>query len=144
MFSCNFIKHKKQNPMKLFIEKPNLLKEKTFVLATRIVKLNRYLTSSKNEFVISKQVLRSGTNPGAMIREAEFAQSGEDFIHKLTIALKETNETLYWIELLWQTGYLDESQFKSLLFDTKEVLKLLISSIQTRRKNLSLKTRKIS
>ena len=114
------------------------------MLATRIVKLNRYLTSSKNEFVISKQVLRSGTNPGAMIREAEFAQSGEDFIHKLTIALKETNETLYWIELLWQTGYLDESQFKSLLFDTKEVLKLLISSIQTRRKNMSLKTRKIS
>jgi len=86
--------------------KENLLKNKSFSFAIRIVNLCKYLIIEKKEFVLSKQLLRSGTSVGAMIREAEFGQSKPDFIHKLSIAQKEANESQYWIELLFQTEYL--------------------------------------
>ena len=115
------------------------LKDKSFQLAIRIVRLSRYLIDEKKEFIISKQVLRSGTNPGAMVREAANAESGLDFIHKLGIAQKEISETQYWLELLWKTDFLTETEFQSINADTEEIMKLLRSSILTKKKNLAAK-----
>jgi four helix bundle protein len=84
--------------------KENIVKEKSFCFAVRIVNLSKYLVEQKREFVLSKQILRSGTAIGALIRESEHAESKADFIHKLSIALKEANETDYWIDLLHQTN----------------------------------------
>jgi four helix bundle protein len=116
-------------------ERHNPLKDKSFSLAIRIVKLYQYLTETKKEHVISKQLLRSGTNPGAMVREAENAESSNDFIHKLSIALKETGETLYWLELLYYSGFLSENEYNSIHNDTVEIGKLLTSSIKTKKRN---------
>jgi four helix bundle protein len=120
--------------------KKDPLRDKTFQLAIRIVNLHRYLVDPKKEYTISKQIMRSGTNPGAMVREAANAESGLDFIHKLAIAQKETGETLYWLELLWKTGYLTDIEYKSIHDDTIEVMKLLRSSILTKKKNISSKS----
>jgi four helix bundle protein len=117
----------------------NPLKEKSLHLALRIVKLYQYLTVEKKEYILSKQLLRSGTNPGSMIRESLHAESPMDFIHKLSIALKETGETEYWLELLYLSGYLNEIEYKSIAADTVEVGKLLSSSIKTKKKNISIK-----
>jgi four helix bundle protein len=92
------------------------------------------------EFVLSKQVMRSGTAIGALIREAEFGQSKPDFINKLSIALKEANETEYWLLLLKDTNFMDEISYKSIADDCSELIKMLVSSIITARKNLSTKT----
>ena len=116
------------------------LREKSFNFALRIVKLYKHLTTSKNEYILSKQVLRAGTNPGAMVRESNNAESAADFIHKLSIGLKEIGETEYWLELLFHSGYLTETEFQSLQTDAIEVGKMLTSSIKTKKKNLSLKT----
>jgi four helix bundle protein len=86
------------------IMKEYVIKDKSFAFALRTVRLCRYLSSEKREFVLSKQLLRSGTAVGALVREAEQAESKADFIHKMAIALKEANETDYWIELLFQSG----------------------------------------
>ncbi|MCU0470328.1 MAG: four helix bundle protein [Arcicella sp.] len=117
--------------------KRNILREKSFDFAVRIVNLHKFLTEEKKELVLSKQILRSGTNPGAMVREAANAESGSDFIHKLSIAQKEIDETMYWLELMKATNYLTESQFESLNSDAVEIIKLIKSSIITRRKNLN-------
>ncbi|MDE1191126.1 MAG: four helix bundle protein [Arachidicoccus sp.] len=93
------------------------------------------MQTEKREYVLSKQLLRSGTSIGANIREAEQAQSKIDFIHKLSIALKEANETEYWLELLNQSGYLEQKLFESLYIDCKEMLKLLTSIIKTSKQN---------
>lgn len=119
--------------------KESPLREKTLNLAIRIVRLNQYLTSEKKEFILSKQILRSGTNPGAMIREASNAESGMDFIHKLGIAQKELGETQYWLELLYKTEYMSKIEFKSIYSDTQEIMKMIRSSILTKKKNLSVK-----
>jgi four helix bundle protein len=121
------------------IIKNDPLREKTFLLAVRVVNLYRYLAEDKKEYVLSKQVLRAGTNPGAMVREAANAESGADFIHKLAIAQKEAGETQFWLELLWKTNYLSEHEFQSINADTVEVLKLLTSSIVTKKKKMALK-----
>jgi four helix bundle protein len=121
----------------------NPLREKTFQMAQRIIKLNQYLTTEKKEFILSKQVLRSGTNPGAMVREAINAESGNDFIHKLSIALKETGETQYWLELLYMSNYLSDTEFESIHTDTIEVTKILTASIRTKKKNLAIKVSSI-
>jgi four helix bundle protein len=112
----------------------SILRDKSYLFAIRIVKLSQYLQTEKKEFVLSKQVLRSGTSIGALIREAEFGQSKPDFINKLNIALKEANETEYWISLLKDTGFLDEVKYKSLVDDSTELIKMLISSIKTSKK----------
>ncbi len=113
----------------------NVVKNKSFAFALRIVKLYQYLSEQKKEFVLSKQLLRSGTAVGALVREAEQAESPADFIHKLAIALKEANEAEYWIELLFQSNYLDETSYKSIKADLTEILKLLISIIKTSKQN---------
>ena len=116
------------------------LREKSLNLAIRIVKLNQHLTSKKFEYVMSKQILRSGTNPGAMVREASNAESALDFIHKLSIAQKEAAETLYWLELLFKTDFLTSNEYESIYKDTEEIMRLLRSSILTKKKNLATKT----
>ena len=111
--------------------KENVLKSKSYDFAIRIVKLSQYLQVEKKEFILSKQILRSGTAIGALVREAEYRQSKIDFIHKLTISLKEANKTEYWLSLLKDTGYIEEKLFTSLTENCQELLKLLISSIKT-------------
>jgi four helix bundle protein len=113
------------------VKKENILMTKSFVFALRIVKCYQYLQNEKHEYVLSKQLLRSGTSIGANIKEAEQTESKSDFIHKLSIALKEVNETEYWLDLLSQSGYLDKKLFDSIYADCKELLKLLISIIKT-------------
>jgi len=111
--------------------KENILKNKSINFAIRIVKLSQYLNTEKKEFVMSKLLLRSGTSIGAMIREAEHAESKDDFKHKLAIAQKECNETLYWLELLQKTEYITQEQYESINTDAIEIIKLLTASIKT-------------
>lgn len=113
----------------------NILKFKSYNFAIRIVKLSQYLQMERRECVLSKQILRSGTAVGALIREAEYGQSKIDFIHKLTISLKEANETEYWINILKDTGYIDNQLYESILNDCNELLKLLVASIKTAKQN---------
>lgn len=111
--------------------KSNPVKDKSFAFALRIVKLYQYLTEQKKEYVLSKQLLRSGTAIGALVREAEHAESRADFIHKMSIALKEANETEYWLELLCQSHFIDQQGHESIQPDIIELLKLLTSIIKS-------------
>lgn len=111
--------------------KRNILKEKSFAFAVRVVHLYQYLLTERHEYVLSKQVLRSGTSVGASVRESINAESKKDFVHKLTIALKEADETSYWLELLFHTDFLRIKLYESLQNDCSELIKLLTSSIKT-------------
>ena len=117
--------------------KDNIVKQKSFAFAIRIVKLYQYLCEQRKEFVLSRQLLRSGTSVGAMIREAEHAETKNDFKHKMAIAQKEINETLYWIELLKETEYLSKDQFDSINTDATEIMKLLTAIIRTTKLNIN-------
>jgi len=117
-----------------------ILKEKSYKFAIRIVRLSQFLQQEKKEFVLSKQVLKSGTSIGALIREAEYAQSDADFINKLSVSLKEANETVYWLSLLKDTDYLEENLYNSLLEDCNELISMLIPSINTTKKKLRVKS----
>jgi len=112
----------------------NVIKTKSYSFAIRIVKAYKFLSSEQKEFVLSKQMLRSGTAIGALIREAEHAESKADFIHKMSISLKEANETEYWLMLLRDTEYLDIKSFQSIESDCQELIKLLVSIIKTAKK----------
>lgn len=113
----------------------NAVKEKSFRFAVRIVRLCQYLRDAKSEFVISKQLLRSGTSIGANTAESRFAQSRPDFASKLSIALKEAAETDYWLRLLYETKYLTKTQFASLLRDCEELERLLAAIVKTIKMN---------
>ena len=113
----------------------NILKSKSFVFAVRVVRVCQFLQTEKREFILAKQLLRCGTAIGSMVREAEYAESKSDFIHKLAIARKEANETLYWVELLTETDYLTRPQSTSIYNDGLELLKLLTTSIKTAKAN---------
>ncbi len=117
--------------------KENIVKNKSFGFAVRIVKLYQYLCEQKKEFVLSKQLLRSGTSVGAMVREAEHAESKLDFKHKMAIAQKEINETIYWLELLQATNYLTNEQFDSVNTDAVELIKLITTIIKTAKTNIN-------
>ncbi len=110
------------------------LGEKSFAFSLRIIKLYQYLTKTHREFVLSKQLLRSGTAVGALVREAKYAQSKADFLHKLTIALKEANETYYWLDLLHQSAYLNDKMYASIQPDIDELLSILVASTKTVKK----------
>lgn len=113
--------------------------ERAFNFAKRIIKLYKYLCENKKEFILSKQLLRSGTSIGANIKEARYAESNADFIHKLHISLKEASESEYWLELL-KEEYLTMEEADSLLVDLRVLLKLLISGIKKKKEdNLSNK-----
>lgn len=113
----------------------NIVKDKSFAFALRIVKLYQFLVKEQKEYVLSKQLLRSGTSIGANVRESEHAESKKDFIHKLSISLKEANESDYWIELLYQANYINEKQYQSIHKDLIELLKLLTSIVKTSKNN---------
>jgi len=111
--------------------KQNILKTKSFEFAVRMVNLYKFLKKEKGEFILSQQLIRSGTSIGAIIREAEHAESTKDFIHKLSIGLKEANESKYWLDLLVATDFITIKMYDSLNKDCEELLKLLISSVKT-------------
>jgi four helix bundle protein len=114
--------------------KKSILVEKSFDFALRIVKLYTHLASEKKEFIISKQCLKSGTAIGAIINEGLYAQSRPDFVNKLSIALKESGETAYWLKVLHATGYINEKSYQSMKADDDELLRILIASIKTAKK----------
>ena len=107
------------------------IQDKSFLFAKRIVNLCKFLRAEQKEFVMSKQLLRAGTSIGANVAEAQQAQSRPDFISKLSIALKETNETNYWLRLLYETDYLTQQQFSSIFADCDEMGRLLTSIIKS-------------
>ena len=111
------------------------LRDKSYSFAIRIVKLSRFLQSEKKEFILSRQVLRSGTAIGALIREAQFGQSKADFANKMSIALKEANETDYWLNLLRDTEFISESQFDSIHPECNELIAMLVSTVKTSKRN---------
>lgn len=113
----------------------NVLDQKSLLFALRIIRAYKYLMIEKQEFIMSKQLLRSGTAVGALVREAEFAESKNDFIHKLSISLKEANETAYWLTLLHESDYIDEESYLSIQADCKELIKLLVSIIKKTKGN---------
>jgi len=117
-------------------EKKSIIKDKSFAFAVRVIRLFQYLTETKKEYVLSKQLLRSGTAIGALVREAQNAESTKDFIHKLGIAQKECDETIYWLELLKETEYMNDKEFESINNEANELLKMLRSAIITSKKNL--------
>ena len=110
--------------------KPNVVADKSKAFALRIVMLYRFLVEKETEFVLSKQILKSGTSIGANIRESKNAQSLLDFISKLSISLKEADETAYWLELLYESGYIDQTLFDSLYADLSELIALLTAIIK--------------
>ncbi len=109
----------------------NVVKNKSFAFAVRVVRLYQFLCNDKKEFILSKQLMRSGTSVGAMVREAEHAETKADFRHKMGMAQKEINESIYWLELLKETDYLTLEQFESLNNDGIEILKLITAIIKT-------------
>jgi four helix bundle protein len=111
--------------------KENPIENKSFAFALRVVKVAKCLESERREFVLSRQVLRSGTAIGALVREAEHAESRADFIHKMSIALKEANETLYWLELLQQGEYIESQTAASAYSDCEELVRLLVSIVKS-------------
>ena len=115
--------------------KDNVIIDRTLEFSIRIINLYKYLCKEQNEFILSKQLLRSGTSIGANVREAEHAQSKADFVNKLSIALKEADETLYWLELFVESEIITQSEYDSLAIDIKEVSALLASSIKTAKNN---------
>lgn len=118
----------------------DVLKDKSYAFAIRIVRLSQYLQNEHKEFVLSRQILKSGTSIGALVREAKYAQSTLDFIHKLSIALKEANETYYWLSLMYDTNYIEVKLFNSLLKDCDELICLLVSIVKTTKNNLLQET----
>jgi len=115
----------------------NIVENKSFAFAVRVVKLYQFLCEQKKEFVLSKQLIRSGTSVGAMVREAEHAETKNDFKHKMGIAQKEINETIYWLELLKETDYLTIEQFESINADAIEIIKLITSIIKSVKANIN-------
>ena len=112
----------------------NVIVNKSKAFAIRIIRLYKYLCTEKKEFVLSKQLLRSGTSIGANVKEAIRGQSKDDFAHKMNISLKEASETEYWLELLFETDYITEQQFNSIIADCTELIKILTSIIKSSRR----------
>mgnify|MGYP003517000004 FL=1 len=115
--------------------KENIVIEKSYAFALRIIKLYKYLADTHKEYVISKQVLRSGTAIGALLSELVYAQSKADFINKAHIALKEANETAYWLSLLKDSEYISIDSYNSIYTDCNELIKLLVSIVKTSKNN---------
>ena len=119
-------------------KKESILRDKSYKFAIRIVKLYQYLGQNKKEFILNKQVLRSGSAVGALLWEAEYAQSDADFINKCSISLKEANETAFWLSLLKDTDYLEEKLYTSLFEDCNEIISMLVSTIKTMKNKKTL------
>ncbi|MCK8827314.1 four helix bundle protein [Natroniella acetigena] len=116
------------------MQKKNIIYDKFFQFSIEVVKLYKYLTNTQKEYVISKQLLRSGTSIAANIKESVYGQSRKDFVSKLSIALKEASETEYWLELLLATDYLKKKTGRELMSDLLEIVKMLTASLNTAKK----------
>ena len=114
----------------------NVIMDKSYAFALRIIKLYKYLIAEKKEYVLSKQILRSGTSIGALVKEAEHAQSKADFLNKMNVALKEANETEYWLMLLKDSKYIEEKSFDSIHEENVEIIKLLASIVKSLKESL--------
>lgn len=117
----------------MLVLKENVIAEKSKVFALRIIKLYRYLCEDKKEYILSKQLLRSGTSIGANVKEAIRGQSKPDFYAKMNISLKEASETEYWLELLHESDYIDDNGFESIYSDCQEIVKILVSITKTQK-----------
>ena len=113
----------------------NIVASKSYEFAIRIIKLYKYIKVEHKEYVLSKQILRSGTSIGALIKEAEFAQSKADFINKNYIALKEANETRYWIDLLYDTDFINKKMYDSIKKDINDIISILVKIIKSSKNN---------
>jgi len=111
--------------------KENVIRDKSLQFAVRIVRLANFLREEKREYILSKQIIRSGTAIGALVREAKYGESTNDFLHKLTIALKEAGETEYWLELLFRTDYISKEQYDAVINDIHELIKILTAITKT-------------
>ena len=120
-----------------------MVMNKSYAFALRIVKLYKYLAYEKKEYVLSKQLLRSGTSIGALVKEGEHAQSKADFLNKMNVALKEANETQYWIELLRDSGYLSSEESLSIYDNANELIRLLASIVKSTKLALGKKVNSI-
>ena len=118
------------------MKRENVVMNKSYAFALRVIKLYKYLIYDKKEYVLSKQLLRSGTSIGALIKEGEHAQSKPDFLNKMNVALKEANEAEYWIELLRDSEYLSAAESLSILEDVSELIKLLASIVKSTKNSL--------
>lgn len=116
--------------------KKNIVAEKSIAFAIRIVKAYKFLITEHKEYVLSKQLLKSGTAIGALVRESEHAESKADFVHKMSIALKEANETDYWLFILKEADYLNENEYGSIRNDCDELIRLLVSIVKTTKKSI--------
>ena len=116
--------------------KVSQIEVKSFEFAVRIVNLYKYLREDKREFILSKQIMRSGTSIGANVREAKYGESKADFVHKLAIALKEANETEYWLQLMVSTGYITQKQFDDIEKDITDLLKMLTAIIKSSKEGM--------
>ena len=116
----------------------NVIQTKSYAFAIRIVNAYKFLTNDQKEYVLSKQMLRSGTAIGALVAEAHHAQSSADFLNKMNVALKEANETFYWLSLLRDTDYLSEQIYKSISIDCKELIALLVSIVKSVKSSLGM------
>jgi len=114
----------------------SILENKSYDFSIRIVKCSQYLQKEKKEYILSKQLIRSGTAVGALVAEGKYAQSKADFINKLYVSLKEANETKYWLRLLKDCGYLNGNMAESLLVDIEHLIRMLSSSTKTAKENL--------
>lgn len=124
------------------MRKNNVIQQKSYVFALRVVRLYQYLVKERKEFMLCKQLLRSGTSIGANVEEAIGAQSEKDFFAKMTIAYKEARETRYWIRILRDTDYLNENESESMITDVEEILKIIGSiqkTIRAKQKNEAIK-----
>lgn len=120
------------------MSRENVLRTKSFDFAVRIIKLYKYLKKQHSEWELSQQILRAGTSIGALIREAEYAESKKDFMHKLHIGLKEANECAYWLELLYVTEFITKKMFDSMQKDAVELLKMLVASVKTTKEKIRI------
>ena len=121
----------------MYRREQSLLHRKSYDFALRVVDMVRFLREVKRETVLGRQVLRSGTAVGALVREAEFAQSTPDFINKLNVALKEANETDYWLNILKDSHYIDDNAYTSMEADCKELIAILVASIKTLKSKIN-------
>jgi len=117
--------------------KQNIVADKSYSFALRIIRAYKFLCEEKKEFVLSRQLLRSGTAIGALIKEAEHAQSKADFLNKMNISLKEANETEYWLMLLKDSNYIEKKEFDSISSDCRELIRLLIRIVKSTKENLN-------
>ena len=120
------------------MEGENIVQQKSYNYAIRIIKLYQYLTAEKKEYELSKQILRSGTSIGANIEEAVGGLSKKDFLAKLGISYREARETNYWLRLLKDTGYMNGKQFSSLISDWEEILRIITATQKTTKRNMNL------